>query len=258
MKTVLYATLAISLAMTALTAHARHFKVYGYSTPDAGEIELVYWADYVAKSDNSMKYFGATGVDREGLWAHTLEIEYGLTDRFTIAGYVDFEKPSGEDLKYVQSRIVTARYRFGEAGERFFDTAVYVEYYLPDPDYQNEAREKIEARLILEKNINGKTLRINPRVEKKTSGPDVEEGLEFEYGASLYGPLSEHFQWGVEIYGDLGELVDIKSSNQQKHYLVPALTYKFSKVLKWNIGTAFGLTDASDDVVIKSLLEWEL
>ena len=70
--------------------------------------------------------------------------------------------------------------------------------------------------------------------------------------------MSERLQWGVEIYGDLGELVDIKTSRKQKHYLVPALTYKINKALKWNVGTAFGLTDASDDVVIKSLLEWEL
>ncbi len=239
-------------------AHARHFKVYGYGTLDPGEVELVYWTDYVWKSDNKMNYFGETSVDREGLWGHTLEIEYGLTERFMVAAYVDFEKPSGEDFKYVQSRIVTARYRFGDPGARFFDTAIYVEYYLTDPDYQGAGKEKIEARLILEKDINGKTLRLNPRLEKVISGPDVQEGLEFEYGASLYGPLTTNFKWGAELYGALGELVDFKTPSKQKHYLVPALTYKISKSLKWNVGAAFGLTRASDDVVLKSLLEWEL
>lgn len=256
MKKTVFAVLV--LALTTDLAQARHFKVYGYKTPEAGEVELVYWADYVAKSDTTMDYFGKTGVKREGLMSHTLEIEYGLTDRFTIAAYADFEKPPGEDFKYIQTRVVAARYRFGEAGERYFDTALYVEYYLPDPDYQGIAKEKIEARLMLEKKINDKTLRINPKLEKVTSGPEVEEGLEFEYGASLYGPWTARLKWGLELYGSLGELVNIKSRDKQKHYIVPALTYKFTKQLKLNVGTAVGLTDASDDLVFKSILEWEL
>lgn len=246
------------LVLTTNLAQARHFKVYGYKTPEAGEIELVYWADYVAKSDTTMNYFGKTGVKREGLWSNTLEIEYGLTDRFTIAAYADFEKPSGEDFKYIQTRVVAARYRFGEAGERYFDTALYVEYYFPDPDYQGKAKEKIETRFILEKKINDKTLRINPKLEKVTSGPDVEEGLEFEYGASLYGPWTARLKWGLEIYGSLGELANIKSRDEQKHYIVPALTHKLTKHLKLNVGVGVGLTDASDDLVFKGLLEWEL
>ncbi len=258
MRMVRHVLLVVALLLILQPVHARHFKVYGYGTLDPGEIELVYWTDYVWKSDNEMNYFGATNVDREGLWGHTLEVEYGITERFMIAAYVDFEKPSDEDIKYIQSRIVTARYRFGDPGERFFDTAIYVEYYLPDPDYLGMGKEAIEGRLILEKDIGDKTLRLNPRLEKVVSGPDVEEGLEFEYGARLYGPLTTNFKWGLELYGSLGELVDFKPVDKQKHYIVPALTYKISHSLKWNLGAALGLTDASDDVVIKRLLEWEL
>ena len=250
--------LVLAMSLPALDAQARHFKVYGYGTPAAGEAELVYWTDYVAKSDVAMDFFGKTGVDRGQLWAHTLEVEYGLTDRLTVAAYADFEQPDGEDFKFVQGRVVAARYRFGEPRARFFDSAVYVEYYLPRAAWQNKAREKLELRLILEKDLNGKTLKLNPKIEKLTSGPDVNEGLEFEYGASLYSPWSGRFQWGLEIYGSIGQLVDIKPRDEQRHYVVPAISWKLTPSLKWNLGSAFGLTDASDDVVIKSILEWEL
>jgi len=40
--------------------------------------------------------------------------------------------------------------------------------------------------------------------------------------------------------------------------VVPAISWKLALALKWNVGTAFGLTDASDDLVIKSILEWEI
>lgn len=235
-------------------AEARHFKVYGYQGPDAGEVELVYWTDYVLSSDLQMPFFGKS-VDREGLWAHTLEVEYGVTDRWAIAGYVDFEQPSGEGLKYVQWRAVAARYRFFERGERFFNPALYLEYYFPDADWHGAPGEKIEARLILEKQIGATVLRINPKLEKTLSGPDVEEGVEFEYAVSLYRRLTSRIEPGIEFYGAMGEATNFKSRRAQEHYIVPAVSWRLQPHVDWNIGVAFGLTEASDDIVVKSFIE---
>jgi len=236
-------------------ADARHFKVYGTATLDAEEVELVYWADYVAQSSSDMDFFG-NAVERERLWAHSVEIEYGATDRATIAVYADFEQPTGSNLKYIQTRV-GGRYRFGDAGLRAFDSALYLEYYLPDPGYQG-AGEAIEVRLLLEKDIGATNIRINPKIEKKMSGPDVEEGAEFEYGISLYRPVTADFNMGLELYGALGELVNTKSFDQQQHYIVPAMSLDLIDHLSWNVGVAFGITDAADDMVFKSVLEWEL
>lgn len=235
-------------------ADARRFKVYGYQGPDAGEVELVYWTDYIAASDLRMPFFGKT-VDREKLWTHTFEVEYGVTDRWAIAGYADFEQPSGEGLKFIQWRAVVSRYRFFEKGQRFFDTAVYLEYYLPDPSYVGAPQEKIEARLILEKEIGPVTLRLNPKVEKVWSGPDVGEGLEFEYGAGLYAALTPQVKAGLEVYGIMGEFVNFKSPRDQEHYIVPAVTWKIFPRVTWNLGVGFGLTKASDDLIVKSIIE---
>lgn len=244
----------LTLFLFAATAEARHFKVYGYETPEAGEVELVYWADYIAASDLQMPFFGKT-VDRKGLWAHTFEVEYGVTDRWTIAGYADFEQPAGEDFKQIQWQAVFARYRFFERGQRFFDTAFYLEYYFPDPDYAGESKEKLEARIILEKTIGAVVLTLNPKLEKMLSGPDVEEGMEFEYAASLYFNLNPQWRPGIEFHGNMGEWVNFKSPDDQQHYLVPAVTWKVLPHVGWNLGVAFGLTDASDDVVVKSIIE---
>lgn len=245
----------ILLTLLSTTANARHFKVYGAETLAAGETEIVYWADYVARSDNTMPYFGAT-VDRDGLWANTLELEYGATDRLTLSGYLDTEQPSGDKFKYVQSRV-GGRYRLADAGHDSFAKALYLEYYLPDPKYQG-AQELIEVRLLLERQVGWGNLRINPKIEKKTSGPDITEGLEFEYAASLYRPVGTGVDLGLELYGAIGELVNTKPLDQQEHYLVPALNIKLPDGLSWNIGVAVGLTKASDDVVVKSILEWDL
>lgn len=238
-------------------AEARHFKVYGYQGPDAGEVELVYWTDYIVSSDLQTASFGKT-VDREGLFSHTLEVEYGIADRWTIAGYADFEQPSGERLEYVQWRAVFARYRFFERGARFFDTAIYLEYYIPRVAWRGEGGEKLEARIILEKPVGPAVLRLNPILEKKLGGPDVEEGLEFEYAASLYTTLSPTLRPGIELYGAMGEVANFKSRKDQAHYIVPAITWQLLPNVAWNLGVAFGLTRAGDDLTVKSIIEFGL
>ncbi|MBI3802141.1 MAG: hypothetical protein HY282_00060 [Nitrospirae bacterium] len=245
---------ALTLSFLSSTAEANHLKVYGYQGPDAGEVELVYWTDYIAASDLKMPFFGKN-VDREGLWNHTMEVEYGITDRWAIAGYLDFEQPSGEGLKYVQWRAVVARYRFFERGERFFNPAIYLEYYFPSAGLTGEPNEKLEARIILEKQIGPTVLRLNPKLEKTLSGPDVEEGLEFEYAASFYARWTATLEPGIEFYGNMGEVTNLKSRDQQQHYIVPAISWRVLPQVDWNFGVAFGLTKASDDLIVKSIIE---
>ncbi len=238
----------------ALPAHALDFKVYPYTTPSEDEVELAYWWNTVVKSDRSYDYFGKL-LDKQGLQQQSLEIEYGMTDRWTIAGYADFEKPKDGEFKYVQARAVMSRYRFFEQGERFIDGAVEIEYYLPYKKYSNA--EKIETRVILEKDIRQISIMLNPIFEKDVSGSEVDAGMEFEYAAGLYFRATPLLTPGLEFYGVMGELSNLKPKNQQEHYIFPRLGFKFQHRMGLDIGYGFGLTQASDDRVIKAILELE-
>jgi hypothetical protein len=249
-------TMGIALMLAAAqTAHARDFKVYGYKTPGQGEVELVYWWDYFVKSDHPYDYFGEV-LEKEGLQRHTAEIEYGVTDRWTVAAYADFEKPQDGDFEYVQARAVVSRYRFFERGERFFDTAIYVEYYLPYKKYREG--EKVETRLILEKSLGPATLILNPIFDKKISSQDaVEEGMEFEYAVGLYLPVGG-IKPGLEFYGEMGELSDLKPKDEQEHFVFPTVKVKLPHHIGLEVGYGFGLTDASDDQVVKVIIALEI
>jgi hypothetical protein len=243
----------LNLAWIKLT-EARDFKVYGYNTPHQGETELVYWADYFAKGNGNYSYFG-TVVDKDGLWRHTVEVEYGVTDRWTLAYYADFEQPSGEDFKYVQSRAVFLRYRLFEPGQRFFDPAIYLEYYLPDHDYR--LSEHLEARIILQKDMGPLQVRLNPILDKNLSGAgDVEEGLEFEYAMGLYFKGPEGIKPGLEFYGELGQLGNTHSLDHQEHFIFPTLKLGLFKTLEMETGVGFGLTHDSDDLVVKGIFSY--
>lgn len=124
-------------------ASAQFYKVYGYGTRKQGEAELVYWTSYIASSDLSYKFFDKT-VSRKGLLAHGLEVEYGITDRFTVAAYFDFEDPADAPFRYIRTRAVFFRYRFLEKGARFLDPAIYLEYYIPTKEYKDY--EELEIR----------------------------------------------------------------------------------------------------------------
>jgi hypothetical protein len=256
MKTQLTAWLiAAASTLVAVPADAIEFKVYPYMTPKKGETEAAYWFTNIVKSDKPYDYFGKT-LDREGLQRHSLEIEHGVTDHWTIAGYADFENPVGGDFKYVRARALVTRYRFFEKGERFVDPALYVEYYLPYHKYSDN--EKIEARVILEKDVGPVAVILNPIFEKNISG-EVEEGVELEYAAGIY--LSDLLPWltpGVEFYGEVGELGDMEPADEQEHFVFPAVKVRLPEEMAVDLGYGFGLTRGSDDQVLKVILEMEM
>ena len=253
MKVWLILTAWLVLALSTPT-HALDFKVYTYPTPSEGETELAYWWTYTVKSDHSYNYFGEL-LDKQGLQQHSLEVEYGMTDHWTIGAYADFEKPQDGDFRYVQARAVAARYRFFEQGERFLDGAIEVEYAIPLKKYLDG--ETIETRVILEKDLGQVSIVLNPIFEKNVSGPNVNEGMDFQYASGLYYRATRQLTPGVEFYGDIGPLDNLNPKSQQAHYIFPRLGLKFSRSVNLDIGYGFGLTKASDDQVIKAILEFE-
>lgn len=226
-----------------LPVSGQFFKIYGYLTTEANAKELVYWYSVVPSSDLNYDYFGKD-VNREWLMAHSIEIEYGISNKYTVALYADFEHPGGEQFRYIRAKAVAMYYRFFEKNERPVDMAVYAEYILPRKDYKTS--EEIELKLILEKDIGFHQVILNPTFEKKISGLDVTEGVEFVINGGYYYRKSLIFQPGLEFYMKMGELIDLNPFQEQNNYIFP-----------WHAGVGFGLTSPADNMVVKSILSWE-
>lgn len=252
--------------LAAAAAPGQFFRVYEYDTADAGAIEFSYWTTYIASSDQEMSYFDKT-VSREKMWAHSFEVEYGLSHRLTVGYYADCLDPQGGSFEYIRSKLL-ARYRLFEKFERPFDLALYGEYIIPDKDYDDS--EKFEFRLIVEKDLGPIRIALNPILEKKTSGEDVNEGVEFAYAAGFYYDDAGDGLWntpdwavrpGVEFYGEIGEVSDPKGSSRQGHYIFPVLDIYHTRYASWkthwNAGVGLGLGGRADDVVVKSILSFE-
>ncbi|MBN2129187.1 MAG: hypothetical protein JW741_06805 [Sedimentisphaerales bacterium] len=257
---------AFAAAFLAAPGRAQFFKVYEYKTADAGAIEFSHWMTYVSSSDEQMSFFGRD-VDREDLWAHSFELEYGLSHKFTVGYYVDCLDPEDGNFRYTQSKLL-ARYRLFQKYELPVDIALYGEYIIPDDDYRDS--EKFEFRTVIEKDIGPWRLALNPILEKNTSGEDMEEGVEFAYAAGIYydnggdglwNSTNWHLRPGVEFYGETGEIAEGKGSSDQDHYVFPVIDLYYPRygnwALRWNFGTGFGLGGQADDLVLKSILTVE-
>ena len=231
------------------------YKVYGYLTPEANEKELVYWTSFIPSSNHTYPFFGDT-VGRQGLVAHSLEIEYGITNQLTVALYADFEQPKGEDFKWVRTKAVMLYYQLFDKNLLPVDLALYAEYKLPRKGYKTS--EEIEFKLIMEKDIKYHRIIMNPTFEKKISGPDVEEGVEFILNGAWTYTKSLVFQPRLEYYSNMGELYDLPSYGEQQHYIFPSFDLVFGKYGQFTLhaGVGFGLTDPADNIIVKSILSW--
>ncbi len=243
----------VFLASLPSQSHSQFYKVYEYTTPDAGEIELVYWSTYIPSSDHDYEFFGKP-YSREGLFAQSFEIEYGLSTNLTVGAYVDFEKPEDSSMKRTRMKAVMMRYSMYEKGSRPVDIALYLEYILPREEYADS--EELEFKTILEKDIRDFTVTLNPTLEKKVSG-DVEEGLEFNFAGGVYYKRSLSVIPGLEFYSKMGEIKKTRGFDEQKAYIFPTLDLFFMRYLHWHVGVGFGVSDNSDNVVMKSIFSFE-
>lgn len=262
-----YLTPSVLLALAISSPlQAQFYKVYPYGTADAGAIEVSYWTTAVPKTDAGIEFFGPE-LPREGLWAHSVELEYGLSHSLTVGYYADFLDPADGEFRYVRSKFLM-RYRFADKHVLPIDIAFYGEYIIPDYNFQDS--EVFEVRLILEKDIGPFTLDLNPKFEKKTSGRDVGEGTEFGYSAGLYyenaglgliTTTSFYIRPGIEFYGGMGMFSAPTALDTHPHYVFPTLDLYFPRwgtwAMHWHAGAGFGLTGVSDDLIVKSILTAE-
>lgn len=231
---------------------AQLLRVYGYEQPAAGMPELTLWNSFVPKSGTEYTFFGRE-YSRDRLFMHALELELGVTSNLALGAYVDAEQPDGAHFTYTRTRLLF-RYAFARKQDLPIDVGVYVECYLPRPEYE---AEHIELRVILEKDLGDFRLLANPILDKTVSGEAI-PGVEFEYAAGVYYRRILLLQPGIEAFGSVGELQDPHRAQKQRHQVFAVLDLRFfGGWLHWHIGAGYGYTRAADDFTIKSILSYE-
>ncbi len=240
----------LGLVVGVSEAEARHLKVRTPYALDKGELEAGYWLDAFL---NTPVATSAGSFPRQHLLRHTAELAYGITDRWWIEVYADFENPTkagSKQMTFVGHRYETV-YRFLDRHDFWPAAALYLEYKIPQRRFEHN--DEVEWKLLLESRVRDFMVRLNPVWERKFNDASR---VRFGYESGGYWFASRAVRLGVEGFGNFGPIGSFPTTNFQTHSWGPAVKFRLWKI-GWDLGMQFGWTDQSDYAVFKSILDFE-
>ncbi|NDD28530.1 MAG: hypothetical protein EB084_09735 [Proteobacteria bacterium] len=223
------ALVAVALLTCVVPARADkrdYLETYPYWTPRQGEIEFEVYNGW---------------YDR-GLPEHQIEVEYGVTDRFTTGVYgVWGNEGEGGGTRFNATKL-ELRYRLAPYRTLPVDPTLYVEY---EKATIAGGADRIEGKLILSKDIGLLNVTTNLNWEKSLRPG---EQTMFEYTVAASYPVSRTVTLGLEIKNNEVERL---------RELIPGVYWQLSRRTRLNIGPAIPLR-GSAPVNIRSIFSWEL
>jgi hypothetical protein len=248
---------ALGFAAAAAPARALNFfelEVYPATTEGQGLHEVELHSTYVPVGRKATEgEVSGEELRRQGLFRTSLEYNYGLTDKIDIAAYLDLAWPNADQPQYMGNRF-RARGALFDKGRFPVDVGWYFEVEVPQKD---DAKLELEFRPIVSRDFGRFTVDIDPAFELPTVTETERRTFQFNYGARILYRLSPLLQPALEVFGDIGHIRDVDPSKEQEHYIFPMLFGHLAQGLYYQVGPGFGLTRASDTMILRARFEYE-
>lgn len=249
------AWLVFSLAIcgAAPAAAQQDDRVYTWETPPESSVELSLLHVAVLKSRERETAFGKE-LSRSGLQLSSLELEYGVTDRWTAALYGDALIASDGVLHYSGARAET-RYRLFDRYTRVVDTALALEFDAPRPS--SGEPQAFAGRLIFSRDLSDLRLLANPIFELPITGDEAGAGVRLGFAGGVYYRRLWRVQPSLEYFATFGRLARPERAGKQRHVLYPGLRVRLVQRLDVLASVGLGLNRTSDRFALRALLTWE-
>ena len=218
---------------------------------------------------------GALEEEEEGEFlrqSHDFEIQHGVTERFMFSTTLAADEPLGEDFD-LSSVELELQYELIEREGNGIGLAVIGAYGFATR--RGEADE-IEFAPFVELASGNLLLTLNPIFVAQVGHNRQTDGLGFEYGWRAEYGVARRWGVGVEMFGEIEDLSNAGSFDEQPHSIGPTLFYNpggddddegggnggdgdDEKIVpegpemevSLNIGVQLGLTDATSDTALK-------
>jgi hypothetical protein len=237
---------------------------------EQGEIEIqyfgaVHWGIPTATDDNE---------DVNDLrQSHELQFQMGITDWWMLSLTNGFEQPADDDLKLTSLELETQFELIERKGDGI--GLAFQGGYAQAINHgnQNGDANEISFGPIVELAKGPLVLTLNPLFNDQRGPFANQEGLGFEYGWQLKYQLNEKTAFALEMFGNIEDLANPGSFNEQEHSIGPVLYMSFGNQASdedekagisgddqnekkgaeftVGLGALFGLTDATSDVALK-------
>ena len=234
----------VGAGMPVAEAHTRDYVLnQAYYTTKRGECEVELHNDMnFPEADNDGSYTST----------HQVELEYGVTDHLQLAYYEVYAWNRTDDWQRDAFKIET-KYRFAEAGQWPVDLTLYIEYENPNGTRASHS-DTLENKLSVSKNMGRWNVTANFIFETALNNGDP---WEYEYTAGISHELTPRTQLALEVKQGLGDSEDFHFDSTEPLYLMPTLATTLTPHVRLLAGPAFGLTRASDDLQLRSIVEIE-
>jgi hypothetical protein len=219
-------------------------------------------------------FFSGPSSEENLSQSHEIEATYGLTDRWQIMVEGLLEQPVHESLEGTEVET-GAQYEIIKRKGDGFDLAFRAEY---EAELEHDEADEILFGPIL-KYVWGRASTTFDAFFTGQVGPKTDtEGLGFQYNWQFRYQLNPRFGIGTEAFGNIEDLANAGSSNNQPHRVGPVLYINLgeeiqnsgaereeteheqkTEALEFNVaaGVLFGLTEVTSDVTFKVDAELE-
>jgi hypothetical protein len=271
--TTLVSLLLLLLSLRAAAQESPFFVTYSHQMEEPGNLDL--------------EFSTTNGIPRSGQRAYVapyVELEYGVTTRWTTELYLEGQHTSGDSTVFTGWRLEN-RYRpFGR--EHWINPVLYLEYEdlneasriqkeiegegpdltSPNSLLRSTRAHELEAKLILSSNYHDWNISENFIFTKNLS---ESESIEFGYAFGISRPLAtlasarecrlcrENFSVGAEVYGGLGSTLDFSARNAA-HYFAPVISWVVSDNSTLRFSPGIGLTHETNPVLIRFGYSYEI
>ena len=246
---------AMLLAGSATTVRAQgnyEVQVYGSDLVPKGNTMVEMHSNFTASG-----FKGGGGLMPTNHAEHeTLEITHGFNDWFET-GFYQFTsiQPDGTYQwvgTHIRPRVaVPERYKL-PVGLSLSTEVGYQRASLSGDTWT------LELRPIIDKKIGKFYASFNPTFDRSFHGPTKDEGFGFSPNVKFSYDVLKRVAFGLEYYGAYGHWNSWDAVRDTEQMFVPALDIDFGKRWEFNFGVGVGVTQATDHLLIKSILGYRL
>jgi hypothetical protein len=210
------------------------------------------WTIFELHSNYTFNGSKLLAVPKMARWLNeTLEITYGIGKNFEIGFYTFTGAAPGGKYQYLGNQI-RPRVTAPERWKLPFGFSFSVEFGFFRPDDTTKFSWQGEVRPIFDRTINNWYFAFNPNISFVLTGSN--NGVSIAPQLKTVYTLNNKFGFGVEYYSDLGSFKNILPVHLQEHLLGPMIDLYIHPMWEINGGLLFGLTENSNQSIIKILL----
>lgn len=182
----------------------------------------------------------------------TLEITHGFNDWFELGFYIFTSADSVHGWQWVGDHI-RPRVRVPESWHWPVGVSLSTELGYTRAVYTGDTWTW-EIRPIVDKTMGKLYLCFNPALERSFHGPSVPDGVTFSPNVKVGYDITKVINGGFEYYGAVGPVTGFFPVSEQEQQIFAVTDLNFSKDWEFNFGVGFGLTGATDHILVKMII----